>query len=817
MPPKSLPQLEIKSKVDDAWYEAKVSIVGKKLHVTFTGFDGDDEVLQGVQQVQERVRYQSKQLQDKECKNIQERTTVCALCNDDEFSKYFDARIVKVVRKEHKKKKRGEDCTCIFSISWLDGPCKDSLVEVKCEDICTICPEDVKDHPSLKPYLDILTGTKPTVTERKGVKRKSTSGSMGHQTKSPGSKAQETEGLEEGERERKKLLNDTTVLENIQNGDCLVKQSLKRPIALNEEAESGKSRDGDKRAKLESGGGKEGEPLPLGSGRPKGESKQVVNSRKTGDLSVDAGETGESGTGKTGEAREDDNLLGTPGFEDGDDGGDVANDHDDIIKEVKALLETDSQQPFRGTRGGRGSVRIRGRGGGRGEGGGGGRNIVTEGSGVSPDLETSPTVVAQGRGRGQRRPRGKIVNLTSVNDRVSSPPPAVVGVSSPGTSSDKGRGRARGRGSRGAVRVVDGRRKTLEKTLETGSMTNGVCSNAGKPAMDANKNPMGKNKAFSPPVPPTTGGGSDMPGVRRGPRVVVPVGTGVVHSGKMGEVPVNLTDSLAKQSKSTLLPGRGYVPPVAQVIIKTNKKVETTNEEDEEISIGGPEDIGKISIGEPEVNGNRGVGILDEADTAASGRIQENTNALRGPAAVNGEEMEALHKLDIKTGWINKLWRIRDKVVIVDNLDTGIGSDQLKSLCEEMIGGVEDVQVMSPHYQESSMWGLVICKEASQALEFVRLLDGPKMVVGASGRPWCVSLWSRLVMTGGFTSYKEPPALLPVSVPRILEGGGSQTIFSKAWADLHRQHIADHGRLASQYAVEVEQLRKRQKLGETAT
>ena len=98
MPP-PVQGLEVKSEVDGAWYEARVKPTGRDvvlLEVSFVGFDGDDEYLVGPDDVANRARFQSEQLQDEDCTRVNQGDVVCCLDKGRDFWKYFDADLVKV-------------------------------------------------------------------------------------------------------------------------------------------------------------------------------------------------------------------------------------------------------------------------------------------------------------------------------------------------------------------------------------------------------------------------------------------------------------------------------------------------------------------------------------------------------------------------------------------------------------------------------------------------------------------------------------------------------------------------------------------------
>ena len=96
----SVPEVEVKSEVDEAWYEARLKPTGDDvalLKVTYVGFDGDDEYLVGPDDVANRVRFQSEQLQDEDCTRVNQGEIVCCLDKSKDFWKYFDADLVKVI------------------------------------------------------------------------------------------------------------------------------------------------------------------------------------------------------------------------------------------------------------------------------------------------------------------------------------------------------------------------------------------------------------------------------------------------------------------------------------------------------------------------------------------------------------------------------------------------------------------------------------------------------------------------------------------------------------------------------------------------
>ncbi|BBN01318.1 hypothetical protein MPTK1_2g06440 [Marchantia polymorpha subsp. ruderalis] len=160
------PKLEIRSRIDGAWYDGDLILEGNLVRVHFSGYSRDDDEVWRICAVQdkrsiigtEKVRLRSRQFQDQECSSIKEGTEICAILRTDEFIKYYDAVLIKVKRTPHIH----GVCFCSFQVAWKGGPREGQKAYLKCGDICVLRlnKEVLYRHPVIKMLTD-LAGRNP--------------------------------------------------------------------------------------------------------------------------------------------------------------------------------------------------------------------------------------------------------------------------------------------------------------------------------------------------------------------------------------------------------------------------------------------------------------------------------------------------------------------------------------------------------------------------------------------------------------------------------------------------------------------------------
>ncbi|KAF9600638.1 hypothetical protein IFM89_011221 [Coptis chinensis] len=140
--------LEFQASEDNAWYAVCLVLQGETLVVKFSEFpDTYDEKFstadfkdtKELEKFIGRFRPTSDQVQDNECKEITDGTTVCASkvfgVND---VKFYDATVQEVKIKDHKFENGEEVCTCKFVLYWLSGP-KGLACPMSEADVAHIC------------------------------------------------------------------------------------------------------------------------------------------------------------------------------------------------------------------------------------------------------------------------------------------------------------------------------------------------------------------------------------------------------------------------------------------------------------------------------------------------------------------------------------------------------------------------------------------------------------------------------------------------------------------------------------------------------
>ncbi|KAL2649779.1 hypothetical protein R1flu_017907 [Riccia fluitans] len=167
------PPLEVRSLVDDGWYDGSVSLIidgnsaksaeNRKVRVHFQGFHvtldefWGPEILSNEQEIRYRVRLQSHQLQDQECNLVAPDMVVCAnfISPDGEDIKYYDAVVAQVTKAAHENvRKRSEKCNCRFTVLWREGPLRGRYGTLTCQHLSLHSKLDVRTHPIVDKILD---------------------------------------------------------------------------------------------------------------------------------------------------------------------------------------------------------------------------------------------------------------------------------------------------------------------------------------------------------------------------------------------------------------------------------------------------------------------------------------------------------------------------------------------------------------------------------------------------------------------------------------------------------------------------------------
>eukprot|EP00246_Nothoceros_aenigmaticus_P006827 TRINITY_DN2008_c0_g1_i1.p1 TRINITY_DN2008_c0_g1~~TRINITY_DN2008_c0_g1_i1.p1 ORF type:complete len:579 (-),score=102.96 TRINITY_DN2008_c0_g1_i1:366-2102(-) len=169
--------IEAKS-VDEAWYPCSLKFKGNQVIIHFLGYGSDaDEswdldTFSTADDVLNRVRVTSEQLQDKECTKVRVSTTVCALKEMENEKKYFDAVVRRIIKRKHKQNANGgTECKCSFKVEWAGGSAKGKAEEIYCSAITTMCDRDPLEHPELQSFLDKVA-SRDSAQEKKTQKRK---------------------------------------------------------------------------------------------------------------------------------------------------------------------------------------------------------------------------------------------------------------------------------------------------------------------------------------------------------------------------------------------------------------------------------------------------------------------------------------------------------------------------------------------------------------------------------------------------------------------------------------------------------------------
>ncbi|RDX61833.1 hypothetical protein CR513_59896, partial [Mucuna pruriens] len=155
---------EFRAYKDDAWYSVCVLLEGETLRVKYLNFsDENDDVFEAslfqncndLQNLKERFRPPSKQLQDAECRQLPPNAKVCAchpFSHDD--VRFYDALIDGVQEREHSWETGEESCSCTFILFWLHGPNARNLTSASIENICVVQPAWELD-PVVASFLEV--------------------------------------------------------------------------------------------------------------------------------------------------------------------------------------------------------------------------------------------------------------------------------------------------------------------------------------------------------------------------------------------------------------------------------------------------------------------------------------------------------------------------------------------------------------------------------------------------------------------------------------------------------------------------------------
>ncbi|KAK7405656.1 hypothetical protein VNO78_07230 [Psophocarpus tetragonolobus] len=144
-------RMEFRAYKDEAWYTARVLLDKEVLSVKYLNFPEEYDTAfrasefsdpKKLEDLAQRFRPLSKQVQDRECGLLAEGVRVCAchLFADDDL-RFHDAFVDGVQRKKHSWKEGNESCSCTFILCWLQGPNEGSLTAASIGDICIVQPE----------------------------------------------------------------------------------------------------------------------------------------------------------------------------------------------------------------------------------------------------------------------------------------------------------------------------------------------------------------------------------------------------------------------------------------------------------------------------------------------------------------------------------------------------------------------------------------------------------------------------------------------------------------------------------------------------
>ncbi|KAL3684637.1 hypothetical protein R1sor_002659 [Riccia sorocarpa] len=191
------PPLEVKSEVDNGWYDGDISLVSngrsrarsaesRRVRVHFDTFRATEdefwgtEILHSEVEIRRRVRLQSHQLQDRECTRVAANMVVCANFLTEDECKYYDAIVVNVNRVGHERDRRTNEevCKCDFEVRWLEGPKQGTNGTLTCQHISLLAENDVRAHPLVRRILDEVTVT--SVAAERVAGEETTRGSQAH-------------------------------------------------------------------------------------------------------------------------------------------------------------------------------------------------------------------------------------------------------------------------------------------------------------------------------------------------------------------------------------------------------------------------------------------------------------------------------------------------------------------------------------------------------------------------------------------------------------------------------------------------------------
>ncbi|KAL2474457.1 SAWADEE domain-containing protein [Abeliophyllum distichum] len=152
--------------MDDAWYTVKAVVAngGETLTVKYQGFlDYSDTTfradqfatVEDIDELINRFRPVSRQVQDDECDKITEGMTVCASYSfHEEDLRYFDAIVEAVHCEKHSFSSGEEECLCSFVLLWQHGPNSGNLTLANIASICLI-QQAIQVDPRILCFLTV--------------------------------------------------------------------------------------------------------------------------------------------------------------------------------------------------------------------------------------------------------------------------------------------------------------------------------------------------------------------------------------------------------------------------------------------------------------------------------------------------------------------------------------------------------------------------------------------------------------------------------------------------------------------------------------
>ncbi|KAJ8748188.1 hypothetical protein K2173_000596 [Erythroxylum novogranatense] len=156
--------VELRWHEDDAWYSVRTLLDGDELTVKFQNFSELEDVvlyanrfssLEKLQQLKNRFRPISAQLQDNQCSKVLPGSFVCASHSFNDLDiRFYDAVVDDVFRKDHSFEKGEEECLCTFILVWQHGPLAGFVANKKIENVCLVESTETLD-PTVSTFFEI--------------------------------------------------------------------------------------------------------------------------------------------------------------------------------------------------------------------------------------------------------------------------------------------------------------------------------------------------------------------------------------------------------------------------------------------------------------------------------------------------------------------------------------------------------------------------------------------------------------------------------------------------------------------------------------